>query len=142
MNDNRDRLEWLSVRAALCVTALILIADVVGWKVYEAAQSAPPTRLELSLRCLNDEKGVATVVPAGDPVSGTAGAGSLRTTIEGNGVVVALASTEEQAITIERYYHRVGGELRGRLERRDHTVYLWDGVASPTQRQAMYDCQY
>jgi hypothetical protein len=85
---------------------------------------------------------VAVVVPAGDPLADSAGKGSLKTTIEGNEVTVALASSQKQAVTIERYYHQVGGALRGRLERRDRTVYLWRFRSSPTQRQAMYDCQY
>lgn len=141
MSDKPDRREWLSLRIALGVVALIVAADVVGWKVHDIAHPRP-TRLERSLACLKDEKGVVTVVPAGDPLSALAGAGSLRATIEGNGVTVALASSQKEAIKIERYYHQVGGALRGRLERRDRTVYLWEGVAEPTQRQAMYDCQY
>ena len=141
MSDERDRREWLYLRIALGVVALIVVADVAGWKVHDL-KNPRPTRLELSLRCLNGEKGVATVVPTGDLLAESAGEGALKTTIEGNGVTVALASSQEQAIKIERYYHLVGGALRGRLERRDRAVYLWEGVASPTQRQAMYDCQY
>ena len=141
MSDTSDKLEWLYMRIALGVVALIVVADVVGWKVHDIVHPQP-TRLERIVFCLKDNQGVVAVVPAGDPISNTTGAGSLRATIEGNGVIVALASSEEQAIGIERDYHSVGGELRGRLERRDRTVYLWEGVASPTQRQAMYDCQY
>lgn len=141
MSDKPDVLEWLYLRIALGVVALIVAADVAGWKVHDIVHPRP-TRLERTVFCLKDNEGVVAVFPAGDPVSATAGAGSLRATIEGNGVTVSLASSEEQAIKIERDYHQVGGELRGRLERRDRTVYLWEGVASPTQRQAMYDCQY
>ena len=108
----------------------------------DARKGPAPTRLELTLRCLNDEKGVATIVPAGDPLADSAGDGSFRTTIEGNEVTVALGATEEQAAKIERAYRAVGGDLTGRLERRSDTVYLWKFESSPTQRQAMYDCQY
>ena len=101
-----------------------------------------PTRLEQALRCLHDEKGVATIVPAGDPLADSAGDGSFRTTIEGNEVTVVLGASEEQAATIERSYRAVGGDLTGRLERRSDTVYLWEFESSPTQRQTMYDCQY
>ena len=38
--------------------------------------------------------------------------------------------------------HPVAGELTGKLERRGKVVYVWEGVASPTQRQTMYDCHY
>ena len=70
----------------------------------------------------------------------SAGDGSLKTTIEGNDVTVALASSEEQAADIERYYHAVADDLEGRLERRGKTLYLWRFKSSPTQRQVMYDC--
>ena len=67
---------------------------------------------------------------------------ALKTTIEGNDVTVSLASSEKQAAEIERFYRAVGGDLEGRLELRQRTVYLWRFRSSPTQRQAMYDCQY
>ena len=47
---------------------------------------------------------MATIVPAGDPLADSAGDGSFRTTIEGNEVTVALGTTEEQAVKIERAY--------------------------------------
>jgi hypothetical protein len=136
-----DRLEWLYLRIALGVVALIVVADVVGWKVHDIVHP-PPTRLERTVVCLKDKRGVVAVVPAGDPLADSAGKGSLKTTIEGNDVTVALASSEEQAAKIERYYRAVADGLEGRLERRDRTVYLWRFRSSPTQRQAMYDCQH
>ena len=142
MSDTPDPLEWLALRIALGVVAVIVIAVVTGWKVNDIASPPRPSRLELTLRCLTTEKGVVAVSPAGDPLSATAGAGSLRATIEGNGVIAALASNQEQAIKIERQYHQVGGALLGRLERRDRVIYLFDRVASPTQQQTLYDCQY
>lgn len=133
--------EWRYLRLAMVALAVVLLLDVAAWGVRELTIDRP-TRLELSLRCLKIEKGVATVVPAGDPLADSAGDGSLKTTIEGNDVTVALASTDEQAIKIERDYRAVASGLQGRLERRGRTVYLWRNVSSPTQRQAMYDCQY
>ena len=82
------------------------------------------------------------VAPAGDPLADSAGDGSLRTTVEGNDITVALASSVEQAAKIERYYRAVAADLEGRLERRDKAVYLWKFKASPTQRQTIYDCEY
>jgi hypothetical protein len=142
MSGEPDRIEWLLVRAGLIGVAVIMVAVGASWKVRDVRKGPPLTRLEQTLRCLQHEKGVATIVPAGDPLAGSAGDGSLRTTIEGNEVTVALGTTEEQAAKIERAYRSVGGDLTGRLERRSDTVYLWKFESSPTQRQTMYDCRY
>lgn len=136
-----DPREWLYLRIALGAVALIAVADVVAWKVHETIYP-PPTRLEQTVRCLKDEMGVEAVVPAGDPLSATAGDGSFRATVQGNGLIVALASTVEEASAIESNYRRVGGELTGRLERRDRTVYLWESPSLESQRRAMSECRY
>ena len=136
-----DRLEWLYLRIALAVVALGVVAIVVVWKVHDIVHPRP-TGLELTVFCLMDNHGVVAVVPAGDPLADSAGRGSLKATVEGNDVTVALASSEKEAARIEGYYRSVAGDLEGRLERRGRTVYLWRFSSSPTQRQAMYDCQY
>ena len=101
------------------------------------------TRLQLSVRCLHEEKGIASVVvPAGDPLADSAGDGSFKTKVEGNPVTVALAASEAEAVKLERYYRNLSGGLARRLERRYKTVYLWMFTSSPSQRQTMYDCQY
>lgn len=133
--------EWAYLRLAMAAVALVVLADLVAWKVWDATRYRP-TRLELTLRCLQKENGVATVVPAGDPLADSAAAGSLKTTIEGNDVTVALARDEAQARKIERDYRAVASGLEGRLERRGLVVYLWGRASSPTQRQTMYDCAY
>jgi hypothetical protein len=142
MTEAADRLEWRYLRNALVLVALVAAAVLAGWTVHEIRQPAALTRLEQVMRCLNGEKGLATVVPARDPLAASAGEGSLETTVEGNDVTVSLASSEAQAAKIERYYRTFADELAGRLERRQTTVYLWRFRSSPTQRQAMYDCQY
>lgn len=141
MSESSDRLEWLYLRVALGLVALIAVAVVVSGNARYVAhpQSA---RLKTTIACLKERKNVVAVVPAGDPLADSAGDGSLKTTIEGNDVTVALASSQRQAAKIERYYNAVAGDLEGRLERREKTVYLWAFTSSPTQRQAMYDCQY
>ena len=136
-----DSREWAYLRVALVVVAVLVVADLVVWKVHDW-RHPPPTRLASAIRCFEVEKGVLVTVPAGDPLSASAAGGSLRTTVEGNGVIVALAGSEEQAQSLERTYRDVGGDLSGRLERRGRTVYLWDRPSSPTQRQTTYDCQY
>ena len=141
MSDESDRLEWLYVRIALGVVALIVVAAVVAWKMHDIVHPRP-TRLERTVGCLSGNKGLFAVVPAGDPISDTARAGSLRVTVEGSEVIVSLAKSQDEAARIERNYRAIGGNLVGRLERRGRSVFLWQGVASPAQRQTMYDCQY
>lgn len=136
-----DPREWPYLRVALLAVAAFVIADVIVWKVHDW-RHPPPTRLASTIRCLESEKGLPVTVPAGDPLSATAADGSLRTTVEGNGVIVALAGSEEEARKLEQAYRNVGGDLTRRLERRGRTVYLWDRPSSPTQRQGTYDCQY
>jgi hypothetical protein len=142
VNAEPNRIEWLLVRAGLVVVAVVMVAVGAGWKVRDIRSGPAPTRLELTLRCLHGEKGVATTVVKDDPLAASAGDGSFATTIEGNTVTVSLAGSVEQAAYIERTYRAVGGDLTGRLERRADTVYLWRFESSPTQRQAMYDCRY
>lgn len=141
MSRHPDSLEWLYLRIALAAVAFVAVAVVVAWKAHDIVHPRP-TGLELTVFCLMDNRGVVAVVPAGDPLADSAGRGSLKATIEGNEVAVALASSEEEAAKIESYYRAVAGDLEGRLERRGRTVYLWRFTSSPTQRQAMYDCQY
>ena len=123
------------------VVTLLFLGVVVTWAVRDVTHDEP-TRLELVVRCLTKEQGLAVTIATGDPLADSAGDGALRTTIEGNDVTIVLASTPEQAIELEREYRVLGTDLEGRLERRDRTVYLWKNVSSPTQRQHAYDCQY
>jgi hypothetical protein len=136
-----DPREWLYLRVGLVVVVSVILVDAAVWRLHDRTHRTP-SRLESTLGCLQDQKGVPTTVPAGDPLSATAGAGSLRTTVEGNGVIVALASSPQQAARIASSFTAVGGDLTGRLDLRDRTVYVWDLPSSPTQRQTMYDCQY
>ena len=140
MTASADSREWLYLRIALGVVAAIVVAVLVGWKVNDIVHPRA-TRLELTVDCLT-RRGVVPIVPSGDPLADSAGRGSLKVTIEGNDVTVALASSKKAAAKLAGYYRAVGGELEGRLEHRDRSVYLWAFVSSPTQRQAMYDCQY
>lgn len=141
MSGQPDRLEWAYVRIALGVVAVVAVVDVAAWKVRDIVHPRP-TRLEQTVACLRDNRGVVAIVPAGDPLADSAKAGSLRATIEGNDVTVAIARSEGEAEKIQAGYRAVGVDLVGRLERRGRSVFLWRDTASPTQRQAMYDCQY
>ena len=136
-----DEADWAYLRVALVVVGVIVVAVLVAWKVHDAVYP-PPTRLGRTVFCLKDNHDLAATVPAGDPVSSIARSGSFRVTVEGSEVIVSLAKSEHEAVKIEQAYRAVGGDLTGRLERRGRSVYLWQGVATPTQRQTMYGCQY
>lgn len=133
--------EWrLVVSAGVVVTAVLLVVLAV-WAIRDATVH-DPTRLERAIRCFEVEKGFAVDLAVDDPLARSAGAGALKTTIEGNEVTIVLTSTQNEAARIESDYRALGSDLKGRLERRDRTVWLWKNVSSPTQRQHAYDCQY
>ena len=136
-----DTAEWPFLRTALVAVGVIAAVVLAAWKVHDV-RYPPPTRLARTVFCLKDNHDLVAVVPAGDPVSSIASSGSFRVTVEGSEVIVSLAKSEHEAVKIEQAYRAVGGDLTGRLERRGRSVYLWQGVATPTQRQTMYGCQY
>lgn len=135
------RAEWPFLRAGVAAAAGLLAAWLVGWGAYELVHE-DPTRLELTTRCLTKEKFLPVTGVGNDPVATSASGGSLVTRVEGNGVTLSIAGSDEEAEEIVRSYQAVAGSLTGRLERRGSYVYLWERAASPTQRQAMFDCEY
>ena len=62
--------------------------------------------------------------------------------MEGNGVHVSIAGSDDEAAELVRRYRAVAGRLEGRLEQRGRYVYLWEGVATSWSRQTMFDCEY
>jgi hypothetical protein len=133
--------EWRYLRAGLLAVAVLVVLEVGGWIVYGAVHEET-TALEHTTRCLTREKLLELAPAVGDPIAATAAGGWLATRVEGNGVHVAIAGSQSQAERIVELYETVSGDLRGKLERRGKVVYLWEGVATPTQRQTMYDCHY
>jgi hypothetical protein len=119
----------------------LLILEVSGWLVYRAVHEETPP-LELTVRCLTREKLLDVRPATDDPIAESASRGAIATRVEGLGVHVAIARSESEAERLAGYYESVASELEGRLEQRGKVVYLWEGVASPTQRQTMYDCFY
>jgi hypothetical protein len=132
--------EWRHVRAALALVAALVAAGLAGWLVYDAVDE-DMDYYELTVRCL-EQRGVQVERDREDPIALTSDLGAFRTTIETNPVTVVVTSTPERAARVAELYREVGGALPGRLEARHATVYLWDGPASPTQLQTLYDCNY
>jgi hypothetical protein len=133
--------EWRYLSRALVALAALLLLQIAGWLVYRSVHEETPP-LELTVRCLTREKLLELGPATGDPIAASAGGGWIATRVEGNGVHVAIARSTSEADRIVELYQTVAGELAGKLERRGKVVYLWEGVASPTQRQTMYDCHY
>jgi hypothetical protein len=133
--------EWPSIRLGLAGACLLVVLAFAAWAV-ETASTDEPSRLAQTERCLRREKllDVRPVKP--DPIAAEASAGALATTVEGNGLHVLLARSKREAARLAAAYRQIGGELRGRLEVRDTVVYVWEGAATPTQRQTVYDCAY
>jgi hypothetical protein len=133
--------EWAFLRAGLLVVAALCVAALVGWGVYSTMRDEPGAFANVK-KCLSTEKGLTLETPS-DPIARSAPLGALRTVVETNGVTVSVASDGESAKRIVAAYRRVASDLEeDRLERRGRLVLLWDRPASPTQRQALYDCEY
>jgi hypothetical protein len=132
--------EWRYLRGALGALAVVVALQIGGWLVYRAVHEETPPLSE-TIRCLTREK-LLELVTATDPIAASARGGWVATRVEGNGVHAAIAHSTSEAERLVGLYKSVAGELTGRLERRGKVVYIWEGVASPTQRQTMYDCHY
>ncbi len=134
--------EWKYLRGALVVVAAVAAAATGGWVVSAAVHDETGSYdLERMRICLVFEKN-ASLQPTRDLIALSADLGAFRTSIEANGVTVSVSSSRERAERIVAAYRSVGGDLKGRLESRKTTVYLWDGPAERTQRQALFDCTY
>jgi hypothetical protein len=135
--------EWPGLRVALVVVAVLVAAQIAGWVVYRSVHD-DPTALELTERCLRREKLLAVDLGRNDPIARTARGGALVTRVEGEGVQVAIARSEEEAGRIVSAYMASGRKIALRLEVRGKVVYVWEAPRrpSPTKRQTMYDCWY
>ena len=144
MKETRASDEWRYLRVAFVVVLAFVVAQVAGWLVYRSAHHGP-TALSLTDRCLRREKLLSVGPVRDDPVARSAPGGALATRVEGNGVHVAIATSDaEAAALVATYLENTGRNVETRLERRGRVVYLWEQAVAPTptQRQTMYDCWY
>ena len=133
--------EWPSIRLGLGGAAALAVLVVVAWGI-ESATTDEPSRLAQTERCLTHEKLLPVGPAERDPIAATASGGALATRIDGNGVHVVVGGSAREAERLAAAYRRVSGPLTGRLEVRGVNVYVWEGVATPNQRQVLYDCKY
>ena len=143
MTELRAHDEWRYLRAACVVVLVLVAAELTGWAVYRSVHDEP-TALELTEKCLRREKLLPIESLSGDEIGMAARGGTLATRVEGNGVQVVIAKSDEEAAQLADAYLGTGRRIRLRLDVRGHVLYVWElpRVPSPTQRQTMYDCWY
>ncbi len=133
--------EWAFLRGGLLAVAALCVAALVEWGVYSVVHEGPDPAASITT-CSGGREGLPSRRRAIRSLK-SAELGALRTTVETNGVTIAVAKDREGAESIVAAYRSVAGDLEeGRLERRGRLVYLWDRPASPTQRQALFNCEY
>ncbi len=113
------------MRAACAFVAVLVVAELVGWHVYRSVHHGP-TALELTEKCLRREKLLPIESLTGDPIARTARGGTLATRVEGNGVQVVIATSDDEAARLEAAYLRTGRKIRLRLDVRGHVLYVWE----------------
>lgn len=116
---------------------MVVSVQLVSWWAHE-----DPSRRALTEKCLRNEKQLAFGPTQRDPIAESAAEGGIELRVEGNGVHVVFAGSENEAREIMTRYETIAGELGDRIEQRGRVVYLWEGRPSPTQRQTLYDCWY
>ena len=136
-----DPREWRYLVVAMLVLSVLACAWVLGWAVREA-RDVDPTAIGLLSTCLEDERGLRLTSPSGDPLADSAPRGSLRTTIDGNEVVVSIWSDNDAALETVRTYARLTPEnLDLRAVARGPFANLWAAPPTGSQEPALYDCE-
>ncbi len=138
--ENREG-EWGFAVFGMVCCALLAVGTLIGWGLYEKLHHETP-RIDLTVRCLTNERGLTIESGERDPLAASASGGWLITTVEGNRVHIAIAGSEKEAARIAAGYRAVADVSGGKLEQRGRHVYLWAEAPSPTQRQPLYDCEY
>ena len=135
-----ERTERRAVGFAALGLAVLAVLWVAGWAIREGTDE-DATQLALVVGCLEREYGLDVVVPAGDPLADSAPGGALRTTVDGNDVVVSLwDSVEDAAQTIETYARLTPESLEGRGVPRGQRAVLWAEPATGPQSTLLYNC--
>ena len=133
--------EWSFLRGALVVVSVLLLVELVGTLVDRRLNPAP-SALARTVKCLQNEKGLAVETGAIDPIGKTADGGVARTRIETNGITIVISSSATKAKKIAGYYAAVNGGEEDAIQLWKHDVLVWERPPSPTQQQAMHDCYY
>jgi hypothetical protein len=134
-----ERVETRYVLLGVAAVASLLVLQLVGGWIRQAVVDEP-SHLELVEKCLT-ERSVPFEPATGDFVAQSADRGALRTTVEGNGVTIALGGSERDAERVFESYASVAEpDLGARLDRHRKVVFLWDAPPSVPQRDFAYLC--
>jgi hypothetical protein len=126
------------------IVGVIVVVELGGWLVYRSVHHGP-TALELTEKCLRREKLLTIESLDGDTIAESARGGALATRVEGNGVHLAIATSDSEAAELANEYLRTAGrQIDLRLDVHGRVVYVWEAPQRPaaSQRQTMYDCWY
>ena len=123
------------------VGALAVVAAQLSVGAAWSLTHDDPDALALTRRCLEREKGLVVEATTADPVASSARGGTLRTTVEGGLVTLAVATSEAEVERLRAAYV-ASGDPGPRLDVHGRYVALWLRAPSPTQRQVTYDCAY
>ena len=126
------------------IVGVIVVVELGGWLVYRSVHHGP-TALELTEKCLRREKLLTIESLDGDTIAESARGGALATRVEGNGVHLAIATSDSEAAELANEYLRTAGrQIDLRLDVHGRVLYVWEAPQRPTasQRQTMYDCWY
>jgi hypothetical protein len=136
--------EWRYLQVACAVIVVIVVTALAGW-IVDRSLHDDPSALELTEKCLRREKLLPIEPSPVDAIASTARGGTLATRVEGTGVLVVIAKSDEEAKDlVNTYLQTTGRNIEARLDVRGRVIYVWEGAFGPlsTQRETMYDCWY
>ena len=135
------RAEQRALAVSAVALAVLAVVSVGGWAVREGTDE-DPSRLSLTIGCLEREHGLEVVTPSGDPLADSAPGGALRTTIDGNQVVVSIWDHEDEAAeTLETYARLTPESLEGRALAAGRFANLWGEPVTDEQVRVLYGCE-
>ena len=112
------------------IVGVIVLVELGGWLVYRSVHHGP-TALELTEKCLRREKLLTIESLDGDTIAESARGGALATRVEGNGVHLAIATSDSEAAELAKEYLRTAGrQIDLRLDVHGRVLYVWEAPAA------------
>jgi hypothetical protein len=127
------------VRIGLAVVGVVLVVQFVGGVVRTAVRPSPSALARVQ-KCLTERSTHYEAVT--DPVAESAGRGALRTAVDGNGVTIAIGSSERDARRVHDDYIAVmsAADAGSLLDVHRRVVFLWAQAPTQSERDFAYLC--